>query len=43
MEYTGGYEYKLLQFCDAQRILYTRLPGLAIKNSLVLQGGKMIK
>lgn len=40
MEYTGGYEYKLLQFCDAQRILYTRLPGLAIKNSLGITRGK---
>jgi len=40
MEYTGGYEYKLLQFCEAQKILYTRIPGLAIKNSLGIARGK---
>jgi transposase len=40
MEYTGGYEYKLLQFCEAQKIQYTRIPGLAIKNSLGIARGK---
>ncbi|MEJ7736115.1 MAG: transposase [Chitinophagaceae bacterium] len=40
MEYTGGYEYKLLQFCEAQKILYTRIPGLAIKKSLGITRGK---
>lgn len=40
MEYTGGYEYKLLQFCEAQNILYTRIPGLAIKKSLGITRGK---
>ena len=40
LEYTGGYEYKLLQFCDTQKILYTRIPGLAIKNSLGITRGK---
>lgn len=40
LEYTGGYEYKLLQFCEAQGILYTRVPGLAIKNSLGITRGK---
>lgn len=40
MEYTGGYEYKLLQFCEAQKIPYTRIPGLAIKNSLGISRGK---
>jgi len=40
MEYTGGYEYKLLQFCDAHKIQYTRIPGLAIKNSLGIARGK---
>jgi len=40
MEYTGGYEYKLLQFCQAHKILYTRIPGLAIKNSLGITRGK---
>jgi len=40
LEYTGGYEYKLLQFCQSQHILYTRIPGLAIKNSLGITRGK---
>lgn len=40
MEYTGGYEYKLLQFCEAQKILYTRIPGLEIKKSLGITRGK---
>lgn len=29
MEYTGGYEYKLIQFCESNNISYTRIPGLA--------------
>lgn len=40
LEYTGGYEYKLLQFCEVSKILYTRIPGLAIKNSLGITRGK---
>lgn len=40
MEYTGGYEYKLIQFCETNNILYTRIPGLAIKNSLGIARGK---
>lgn len=40
MEYTGGYEYKLMQFCDAKHIQYSRIPGLAIKNSLGIIRGK---
>lgn len=40
MEHTGGYEYKLLQFCESLRIDYTRIPGLAIKNSLGISRGK---
>lgn len=40
MEYTGGYEYKLVQFCEANNISYTRVPGLAIKNSLGIARGK---
>ena len=40
MEYTGGYEYKLIQFCEAKSISYTRIPGLAIKNSLGISRGK---
>ena len=40
MEYTGGYEYKLIQFCESLSIEYTRIPGLAIKNSLGITRGK---
>ncbi len=40
MEYTGGYEYKLIQFCEAREILFLRLPGLAIKRSLGITRGK---
>ncbi len=40
MEYTGGYEYKLMQFCEAKKIKYSRIPGLAIKNSLGIIRGK---
>jgi transposase len=40
MEYTGGYEYKLIQFCEAKSIVYTRIPGLAIKKSLGICRGK---
>jgi transposase len=40
MEYTGGYEYKLIQFCDSRNIKYARIPGLAIKNSLGITRGK---
>jgi transposase len=40
LEYTGGYEYKLLQFCEAKSITYLRIPGLAIKRSLGIVRGK---
>lgn len=40
MEYTGGYEYKLMQYCEAKQIQYCRIPGLAIKNSLGIIRGK---
>jgi len=40
MEYTGGYEYKLIQFCQSFSIPYTRIPGLEIKNSLGITRGK---
>ena len=40
LEYTGGYEYKLLQFCEAHAIVYARIPGLAIKNSMGIVRGK---
>lgn len=40
MEYTGGYEYKLIQFCEATAIPYSRIPGLAVKQSLGITRGK---
>ena len=40
LEYTGGYEYKLLQFCEAHAIIYARISGLAIKNSMGIVRGK---
>jgi len=40
MEYTGGYEYKLMQFCEAKKIRYSRIPGLAIKRSMGITRGK---
>lgn len=40
MEYTGGYEYKLVQFCQSKQIQCCRIPGLAIKNSLGIVRGK---
>ena len=43
MEYTGGYEYKLMQYCESKNISYCRIPGLAIKNSLGIIRGKTDK
>jgi transposase len=40
MEYTGGYEYRFLQFCDSQSIRYCRIPGLEIKQSMGMIRGK---
>lgn len=40
LEFTGGYEYKLLQFCEAKGIPFIRLPGLEIKRSLGITRGK---
>jgi transposase len=40
MEFTGGYEYKLIQFCESLSIPYCRIPGLEIKNSLGITRGK---
>lgn len=39
-EYTGGYEYRLVQFCQSKEITFTRIPGLEIKKSLGMQRGK---
>lgn len=40
LEYTGGYEYKLIQFCQSKQVKFTRVPGLEIKKSLGMQRGK---
>ena len=40
MEYTGGYEYRLVQFCQSKQITFTRVPGLEIKRSLGIHRGK---
>ena len=40
MEFTGGYEYRFLQFCESSLIAYTRIPGLEIKNSMGMVRGK---
>jgi len=39
-EYTGGYEYKLVQFCSSKDIAFSRFAGLEIKKSLGMQRGK---
>jgi transposase len=40
MEFTGGYEYRFIQFCESLSIAYCRIPGLEIKNSLGMTRGK---
>lgn len=40
MEYTGGYEYRLIQFCHSKQVKFSRVPGLEIKKSLGMQRGK---
>lgn len=40
LEYTGGYEYRLLQFCEAKKIRFVRFPGLAVKRSMGITRGK---
>jgi transposase len=40
MEYTGGYEYRFIQFCESLSISYCRIPGLEIKQSMGMTRGK---
>lgn len=40
MEYTGGYEYRLVQFLASKQIAFSRVAGLQIKKSLGMQRGK---
>ena len=43
LEYTGGYEYRFIQFCESQSIAYLRVPGLEIKKSMGMTRGKCDK
>jgi transposase len=43
LEYTGGYEYRFIQFCESQAIDYRRVPGLEIKKSQGIIRGKSDK
>jgi len=40
MEFTGGYEYRFIQFCQSLSISYCRIPGLEIKQSMGMTRGK---
>lgn len=40
MEYTGGYEYRFMQFCESIPVCYCRIPGLEIKQSMGMTRGK---
>src|ERR1700712_918672 len=40
MEFTGGYEYRFIQFCESMSIPYLRIPGLEIKQSMGMVRGK---
>lgn len=40
LEFTGGYEYRFLQFCESLSTPYCRIPGLEIKKSLGMTRGK---
>ena len=40
VEYTGGYEYRFIQFCQSLSIPYCRIPGLEIKQSMGMVRGK---
>ncbi|MDN3583800.1 transposase [Mucilaginibacter flavus] len=40
LEYTGGYEYRFLQFCTAHQIDFCRISGLEIKRSMGMTRGK---
>jgi transposase len=40
LEYTGGYEYRFIQYLQSKAVRFTRVPGLEIKRSIGLQRGK---
>ena len=43
MEFTGGYEYRFIQFCESLSVPYCRISGLEIKNSMGMTRGKSDK
>jgi transposase len=43
LEYTGGYEYRFIQFCESHSIDYRRVAGLEIKRSMGMVRGKSDK
>ena len=43
LEFTGGYEYRLVQFCQAKMFSYVRISGLALKRSMGMVRGKSDK
>jgi transposase len=40
LEYTGGYEYRFVQFCTSQQIDFCRISGLEIRRSMGMTRGK---
>lgn len=40
MEHTGGYEHRLIRYCEEKEIDHCRISGLAIKRSLGIKRGK---
>ena len=40
LEYTGGYEYRFLQYCQSRGYRYCRIPGMEIKRSMGMVRGK---
>lgn len=40
LEYTGGYEYRFIQFCESVSLAYCRISGLEIKRSMGMSRGK---
>ena len=43
LEFTGGYEYRLVQFCQSKMYSYVRISGLALKRSMGMVRGKSDK
>jgi len=43
MEFTGGYEYRFIQYCESISLAYCRISGLEIKRSMGMTRGKSDK